>query len=212
MYRPTPFQEDNVDKLIGFMRANSFATLVSIIDGVPYASHVPLVIAMQGDAVKLIGHLAKHNPQSQALGAELLVIFTGAHAYISPTLYEKHESVPTWNYIAVHAYGIPKVIMLNDSPESMNQMINEMIDTYEADYKSHWHGLSDGFREGLMNGIVGFEITVTRLEGKYKLSQNRSQIEQHNVSSTLLQSSDPAARAVDAEMKQNLEANEDTVR
>ncbi|MBG1244414.1 FMN-binding negative transcriptional regulator [Nostoc sp. UIC 10607] len=208
MYRPTAFQEDNVDKLIAFMRANSFATLVSIIDGVPYASHVPLVIAMQGDAVKLIGHLAKQNPQSQVLGNELLAIFTGAHAYISPTLYERYESVPTWNYIAVHAYGIPKVIMLNESPESMNQMINEMIDTYEADYKSHWHSLSDGFREGMMNGIVGFEITVTRLEGKYKLSQNRSQVEQHNVSSTLLQSSDPAARAVGAEMKQNLEADE----
>ncbi|MHC5719309.1 MAG: FMN-binding negative transcriptional regulator, partial [Nostoc sp.] len=173
MYRPTAFQEDNVDKLIAFMRANSFATLVSIIDGVACASHIPLVIAMQGDTVKLIGHMAKQNPQSQSLGTELLTIFTGAHAYISPTLYEKHESVPTWNYIAVHAYGIPKVIMLNDSPESMNQMINEMIDTYDADYKSHWHGLSDGFREGLMNDIVGFEITVTRLEGKYKLSQNR---------------------------------------
>ncbi|HYX15323.1 MAG TPA: FMN-binding negative transcriptional regulator [Nostoc sp.] len=208
MYRPTAFQEDNVDKLIAFMRANSFATLVSIIDGVPYASHVPLVIAMQGDAVKLIGHLAKQNPQSQALGTELLAIFTGAHAYISPTLYEKYESVPTWNYIAVHAYGIPKVIMLNESPESMNQMINEMIDTYEADYKSHWHSLSEGFREGMMNGIVGFEITVTRLEGKYKLSQNRSQVEQHNVSNTLLQSSDTAARAVGIEMKQNLESNE----
>ncbi|MBW4426792.1 MAG: FMN-binding negative transcriptional regulator [Nostoc desertorum CM1-VF14] len=208
MYRPAAFQEDNVDKLIAFMRANSFATLVSIIDGVPYASHVPLVIAMQGDAVKLIGHLAKQNPQSQALGTELLAIFTGAHAYISPTLYERYESVPTWNYIAVHAYGIPKVIMLNDSPESMNQMINEMIDTYEANYKSHWHSLSDGFREGIMNSIVGFEITVTRLEGKYKLSQNRSQVEQHNVSSMLLQSSDPAARAVGAEMKQNLEVDE----
>ncbi|MBD0303314.1 MAG: FMN-binding negative transcriptional regulator [Tolypothrix sp. T3-bin4] len=207
MYRPTAFQEDNVDKLIAFMRANSFATLVSIIDGVPYASHIPLVIAMQGNTVKLIGHLAKQNPQSQALGNELLAIFTGAHAYISPTLYERYESVPTWNYIAVHAYGIPKVIMLNDSPESMNQMINEMIDTYEANYKSHWHSLSDGFRESMMNGIVGFEITVTRLEGKYKLSQNRSQVEQHNVSSTLLQSSDPAARAVGAEMKQNLEAD-----
>ena len=152
--------------------------------------------------------MAKQNPQSQALGTEVLTIFTGAHAYISPTLYENYESVPTWNYIAVHAYGIPKVIMLNDSPESMNQMINEMIDTYEADYKSHWHGLSDGFREGLMNGIVGFEITVTRLEGKYKLSQNRSQVDQHNVSSTLLQSSDPAVRTVGAQMKQNLESNE----
>ena len=205
MYRPTAFQEDDVDKLVSFMKANSFATLVSIVDGVPFASHIPLVITNQEDSVKLIGHLAKQNPQWQAFGTtESLAVFTGAHAYISPTLYEKHESVPTWNYVAVHAYGVPQLITLNDSPESMDKMIDEMIDTYEADYKSHWHDLSNGFRAGMMNGIVGFEMTVTRLEGKYKLSQNRSQTDQQNVSKALLQSSDPAARAVGVEMK-NLE-------
>ena len=205
MYRPTAFQEDDVDKLVSFMKANSFATLVSIVDGVPFASHIPLVITNQEDSVKLIGHLAKQNPQWQAFGTtESLAVFTGAHAYISPALYEKHESVPTWNYVAVHAYGVPQLITLNDSPESMDKMIDEMIDTYEADYKSHWHDLSNGFRAGMMNGIVGFEMTVTRLEGKYKLSQNRSQTDQQNVSKALLQSSDPAARAVGVEMK-NLE-------
>jgi transcriptional regulator len=205
MYRPTAFQEDNVDKLLAFMRANSFATLVSIVQGVPYASHVPLVVKVQGDVIQLIGHLAKPNPQWQAFEvAESLAIFTGAHAYISPTLYEKHENVPTWNYVAVHAYGIPKVITLSHSPESMEQMISEMIDTYEADYQSHWHGLSDGYRQGMMNGIVGFEMTVARLEGKYKLSQNRSQTDQQTVSTALLQSSDPVVRAVGEEMRQNL--------
>ncbi|MBD2060567.1 FMN-binding negative transcriptional regulator [Oculatella sp. FACHB-28] len=205
MYRPTAFQEDNVDKLVAFMKANSFATLVSIVEGVPYASHVPLVVKVQEDVIQLIGHLAKLNPQWQAFETvESLAIFTGAHAYISPALYEKHENVPTWNYIAVHAYGIPKVITLNHSPESMDQMIDEMIDTYEADYKSHWHGLSDGYRQGMMNGIVGFEMTVTRLEGKYKLSQNRSQTDQETVSAALLQNPDPAIRAVGEEMRQNL--------
>jgi transcriptional regulator len=209
MYRQAAFQEDNVDKLFAFMQANSFATLVSIVDGVPCASHIPLVIVMEGDVIKLIGHLAKQNSQWQAFeSSESLAIFTGAHAYISPTLYEKHESVPTWNYIAVHAYGVPKIITLNDSPELMNKMIDGMIDTYEVDYKSHWHGLSDGFRDGMMNGIVGFEMTVTRLEGQYKLSQNRSQVEQQNVSNKLLQSSDSAAHAVGAQMKHNLEAKE----
>ncbi len=209
MYRPTTFQEDNVDKLIAFMRANSFATLVSIVDGVPCASHIPLVIVKHGDVIKLIGHLAKENSQWQAFeSSESLAIFTGAHAYISPTLYEKHESVPTWNYIAVHAYGVPKIITLKDSPELMNKMIDGMIDTYETDYKSHWHGLSDKYRDGMMNGIVGFEMIITRLEGQYKLSQNRSKIEQQNVSGTLLQSLDPAARAVGEEMKQHIEAKE----
>jgi transcriptional regulator len=204
MYRPTEFQEDDVDKLVAFMRANSFATLVSIEDGVPCATHIPLVVTIEDNVVKLMGHLAKQNSQWQAFDvAESLAIFTGAHAYISPTLYEKHESVPTWNYVAVHAYGLPKIITFRDAPASMNEMINNTIDTYEADYKSHWHGLSDRYREGMMNGIVGFEMTVSRLEGKYKLSQNKSQIDRENISNALLQSPDSIARDLGTEMKQN---------
>ncbi|WP_088894028.1 FMN-binding negative transcriptional regulator [Leptolyngbya ohadii] len=205
MYRPAAFQEDSTEKLVSFMRANSFATLVSIVEGIPFASHIPLVVVQEDDRVKLIGHLAKQNPQAQVLSTgESLAIFTGAHAYISPKLYEKHENVPTWNYIAVHAYGVAQPITLKDSPDSMNEMIDGMIDAYEADYRSQWHSLSNGYREGMMNGIVGFEMTVMRLEGKYKLSQNRNQAEQQNVSRVLLESDDPAAQAIDLEMQQSL--------
>jgi transcriptional regulator len=87
----------------------------------------------------------------------------------------------------------------------MNKMINQMIDTYDVHYQSHWDGLSNQFREGMMDGIVGFEMAVTRLEGKYKLSQNRSKVDRENVSNTLLQSSDPAAPAVGVEMKQTID-------
>ncbi len=206
MYRPTAFQEENLDKLISFMRANSFATLVSVVEGVPCATHIPLVVTMDDDIIKLSGHLAKQNLQWQAFtAAESLAIFTGAHAYISPTLYEKYESVPTWNYIAVHAYGKPEIITLADAPASMDKMINGMVDTYEASYKSHWQSLSEKYREGMMNSIIGFEMTVTRLEGKYKLSQNKSLVDQQNVSDALLQSLDPIERKVGTEMKQNLE-------
>jgi transcriptional regulator len=205
MYRPKAFQEDNVSKLVAFMQANSFATLVSILDGVPFASHIPLVVVVKNDVIKLIGHLAKQNPHWQAFtSAESLAIFTGAHAYISPSSYEKHESVPTWNYIAVHAYGFPKTITFHEAPESMDQMINEMVDTYEAEYKSHWQSLSQGYREGMMQGIVGFEMIVDRLEGKYKLSQNRSEVDQQNVSNKLLQSPDPVIHGIGVEMQQNL--------
>ena len=197
MYRPTAFQEDDIDKLVAFMKANSFATLVSISDGVPSASHIPIVVTVKEGVVKLNGHLAKQNPQWKAFEAsDSLAIFTGAHAYISPALYEKRESVPTWNYIAFHAYGVPKIITFNDSPESMDKMIDEMVDTYEATYKPHWHSLSTEFREGMMNGIVGFEMTITRLEGKYKLSQNRNHVDRRNISDTLLQSSDSIVHAV----------------
>ena len=208
MYRPTVFQEDNVDKLISFVRANSFATLVSICDGVPFASHIPLVVNVEADVVKLTGHLAKQNPQWQSFpAAESLAIFTGAHAYISPTLYEKQESVPTWNYIAVHAYGIPQVINFADAPAAMNEMIDKMVDAYEATYQKQWDELSDRYREGMMNGIVGFEMTVSRLEGKYKLSQNKSQIERQNIAESLMKSSDPITRNAGVEMKQNLESD-----
>lgn len=206
MYRPKAFQEDNVDKLVSFMQANSFATLVSILDGVPFASHIPLVVIVKDDVVKLVGHLAKQNPQGQAFeSVESLAIFTGAHAYVSPSSYEKHESVPTWNYIAVHAYGFPKIITFDEAPESMDQMINDMVDTYETEYKSRWQSLSQGYREGMMQGIVGFEMIVTRLEGKYKLSQNRSEVDRQNVSNILRQSSNPVIHAVGVEMQQNLE-------
>ncbi len=206
MYRPTVFQEDDVDKLVAFMQANSFATLVSIVDGIPFASHIPLVVKVEDNIVKLIGHLAKQNPHWQAFeAAESLAIFTGAHSCISPTLYEKEENVPTWNYIAVHAYGFPKVIRFDETPNLMGEMINDMVETYEADYKSRWEGLSTQYREGMMNGIVGFEMSVARLEGKYKLSQNKSQIDRQNVSCALLQSADPIVRAVGEEMDRNLE-------
>ena len=202
MYRPAAFREEDTDKLIAFMKANSFATLVSTVEGIPYASHIPLVVTKQGNVVKLTGHLAKQNPQWQAFAAaESLAVFTGAHAYISPTLYEKRENVPTWNYIAVHAYGIPEIITLGDSPQRMDTMISKMVDTYEATYQSQWHSLSDSYRIGMMSGIVGFEMTVTRLEGQFKLSQNRSQTDRQTVSEELRQSSDSSARAVGEEMK-----------
>jgi transcriptional regulator len=208
MYRPKAFQEDDLNKLVALMRANSFATLVSISDGVPVASHIPLVVTVENDVIKLIGHLAKQNPQWQDFdAAESLAIFTGAHAYISPTLYEKPESVPTWNYIAVHAYGFPKIITFQDAPESMEEKIDEMVDTYESSYKSHWHRLPDRYREGMMNDIIAFEMTVTRLEGKYKLSQNKSKIDRENVSNTLIQNSDPIVRKLGVEMKQNLDSD-----
>ncbi len=205
MYRPTAFQEDNVDKLASFMRSNSFATLVSVVDGLPCATHIPLVVIVNDDIIKLSGHLAKQNQQWQAFAAaESLAIFTGAHAYISPTLYENQESVPTWNYIAVHAYGKPEIITLADTPELMDKMITGMMNTYEASYKSHWQGLSEKYKEGMMNGIVGFEMTVTRLEGKYKLSQNKSLVDRQNVSDALLQSTDQIERNIGIEMKQKI--------
>ncbi|MGB3532050.1 MAG: FMN-binding negative transcriptional regulator [Microcoleaceae cyanobacterium] len=207
MYIPPAFKEEDIEKLVAFMRTNSFATLISVKEGVPMASHIPLVVTLQDNIVKLTGHLAKLNPQWQSFGEyESLAVFTGPHAYISPSAYEKQENVPTWNYIAVHAYGMPEMITLQNSPESMDQMIDQMLDTYSSDYKSQWQGLSERYREGMMDGIVGFEMTVTRLQGKYKLSQNRSDRDQVNVAHGLSKSDDPQTQAIAQAMQHNLES------
>lgn len=203
MYIPKPYREDDTQVLVEFMRANSFAILVSTLDGRLWASHVPLVVAVQDGVVTLSGHLAKPNPHWQGFGAdEALVIFNGPHAYVSPSLYEKRESVPTWNYIAVHAYGVPRAVHYDQTPERVQAMLEGMIDQYDAAYQAQWESLSDKFRHGMMSGVVGFEITVTRLEGKYKLSQNRSEADQISVAHAMLHSADPAGRGVGEAMQQ----------
>lgn len=203
MYIPKPYREDDFATLVEFMRANSFATLVSTLDGRLWASHVPLVVAAQDGVVTLSGHLAKPNPHWQGFGAaEALVIFNGPHAYVSPSLYEKRESVPTWNYIAVHAYGVPRAVQYDAMPERVQAMLEQMIDQYDAGYQVQWQSLADKFRQGMMSGVVGFEIAVTRLEGKYKLSQNRSEADQHAVAHAMLHSADPAARGVGEAMQE----------
>jgi transcriptional regulator len=209
MYIPTVYREDNPDTLVGFMRANSFATLVSVADSIPVASHIPLIIGAKDGVLTLTGHLAKANPQWRAFGeGEALAIFTGPHAYVSPTWYEKRESVPTWNYVAVHAYGVPRRITFDQSKDAVETLLARMIATYEATYQVQWDSLPEKFRDGMMSGIVGFEMTVTRLEGKSKLSQNRSPADQANVAGALRQSPDPAAAEIGERMRANLAALE----
>jgi transcriptional regulator len=190
------------------MRGHSFATLVSVLDGTPFASHIPVVVRQDGGAVRLLGHLARANPQWRAFGnGETLAIFTGPHAYVSPSLYEKRESVPTWNYIAVHAYGIPRILALEDSRQALEGMLEAMIESYDPSYRRQWDELSEKFREGMLTGIVGFEVTVTRLEGKFKLSQNRGIADQKSVAHSLLLNTDPTIYQVGEAMRKSLDTN-----
>ncbi|HMO57916.1 MAG TPA: FMN-binding negative transcriptional regulator [Roseiflexaceae bacterium] len=209
MYIPHANREDDPAILLAFMREHAFITLVSILDGIPFASHVPVALRDDAGQFTIIGHLAKANPQWRTFGTgEALAIFNGPHAYISPSLYEKHESVPTWNYIAVHAYGVPQPVFFNDAHAALEGSLRELIATYEAAYQTHWESLPVKFREGMLQGVVGFEIAVTRLEGKYKLSQNRSHTDQHTVAHALLASGDPAAQATGAAMQTQLAARD----
>jgi len=205
MYIPKAFHQTDQAELLAFMRANSFITLVSTLDGVPFASHIPIAIRVEGEAITLIGHVARANPHWHAFASgETLAIFTGPHAYISPSLYEQHESVPTWNYIAVHAYGQPEIVTLAQDRARLEALVDTLVDSYEAAYQQQWAELSERFRTGMLNGIVGFELPVTRLEGKYKMSQNRSPADQQRVATALRHRTDPAAQELGQQMQDNL--------
>ena len=175
MYTPSHFQIDDRDTLHAFMLQHSFATIVSHDGQIPQATHLPFLLnPTQGLHGTLLSHMARANPQWQHFTrAEVLVIFTGPHAYISPAWYVTQPAVPTWNYTAVHAYGIPRIVTQHDR---FAQMLHDLVEFYEAERHNRWHGtLPAEFRDGLMKGIVGIEIEITRLEGKFKLSQNRPQ-------------------------------------
>ncbi len=207
MYIPRAFRQADVDELLAFMRAHSFITLVSILDGAPFASHVPVVVRRAGDAVTLHGHLARANPHWRAFASGAsLAIFSGPHAYISPSLYEQHESVPTWNYIAVHASGLVQALHASEDRAALEQELSALIQTYEAAFQQQWDSLPERYREGMLNGVVGFTLAVTRLEGKAKLSQNRSEADQSRVAGALLRSDDPAAHAVGVAMQDSVVA------
>ena len=149
----------------------------------------------------LVSHMARANPQWQHFenGQEVLVIFTGPHAYISPAWYATAPAVPTWNYTAVHAYGVPRIVT---DHERFAQMLHDLIERYEAHRPNRWHGeMPEAFRDRLMHGIVGIEIEITRLEGKFKLSQNRPD-DAPGVIAALAGSEDQTDREVAAMMQQ----------
>jgi transcriptional regulator len=192
VYIPEHFRVRDHANAIEFMRANPFTILISCTAEGPFATHVPIVIREHGDQLLLRGHVAKANPHwkyLQASPANTLVLFHGPHAYISPTNYETREVVPTWNYGTVHAYGNARVF---SAPEELLGILHELIPMFEAPYADQWASLSQGYRERMLSHIVGFEISVTRIEAKFKLSQNRTKQEQENIITSLGAASDTA--------------------
>jgi transcriptional regulator len=197
MYLPKSFQIEDLVELHAFMRAYSFATLVTQHQGAPFASHLPFLLdAERGQHGTLLAHMARANPQWRdfAAGGEALVIFQGPHAYISPSWYETHPSVPTWNYAVVHAYGMPQIV---EDHAMLHRMLETLVDTHEAAFAQPWRmDLPHDYLDKMMRAVVGFEIAITRLEGKLKLSQNRSEHDQRRVAEMLRDSDDPLSADV----------------
>ncbi len=204
MYTPAFTRNDDRAELLAFMRAHRFATLVTASGGTPFITHLPLVVADTVEGLRITGHFARPNPHWRALTeGETVAVFQAPHAYVSPTLYDTPQSVPTWNYVAVHATGRARAL---DDPASALGAVEALIGATDRGYEAQWRSLPDRYREGMLRGIVAFELPVERLEGKYKLSQNRSPAEQRRVADALAASPDPAARATGELMRERLDA------
>ena len=194
MYIPPHFRVDDPDTLTAFLIANSFASLVTIANGEPFSTHLPLLY--QPETNTLIGHLAKANPQCEHLASaeSVLAIFTGPHGYISPLWYTHAPAVPTWNYTAVHVYGKPKLI-------TEAEALAKILLTLEAHYEPEPIPYDDTFFAPKLKGIVGVEIEISRLEGKFKLSQNIPNESRASVIETLKRNEQIALAAIMENMK-----------
>jgi transcriptional regulator len=204
MYIPEHFRVHDHAEAIAFMRANPFAILVSSpvastpvasSDDGPFATHLPVFVVEAAERVVLRGHVAKANPHWRYLEQQphCLTIFHGPHAYVSASNYTTRENVPTWNYGAVHVYGKARVFA---SPEDLQGVLEQLISTFEPAYAEQWASLDKTYRERMLSHIVGFEIAVTRIEAKFKLSQNRTKEEQANVIASLEKAEDTAVSGV----------------
>ena len=176
MYTPKFNQVTDRSTLVEAMRAYSFAILFG--PGLQ-ATHLPLIVRDEGDHGVLLGHFAKANPHWEALaGRDSLVVFPGPHGFVSPSLYVEPLSVPTWNYIAIHAYGTLELI---EEPEAKKALVEELIEVHDPVYLERWRGMPDGYRRSMLTGIMGFRIPIAQIEGKFKISQNRATLERENV-------------------------------
>lgn len=181
VYIPKAFEMNDHSKIVNFIREHSFGILFSKYDNGPFATHLPFLIdENKYDQGTLISHMAIANPHWRGLdNKEVLVVFTGPHAYISPSWYEDSDHAPTWNYISVHVYGEFRRI---ENQDQIKEIIRNTVHFYESPLPEPWAADFDNkFINGLMNGLIAFEIKINKLEGKWKLSQNHSTLKQQRL-------------------------------
>jgi transcriptional regulator len=200
MYIPKHFIVDDDEVLFNFIEKNSFGIIFSIDKGNPVATHLPFTLDRENGY--LYGHFARPNMQWNDIEKqEIMVVFQGPHSYISSSWYETNLSVPTWNYIAVHVYG--NIEIMDDGKELL-ETLNKMVAKYEDANSSY--RLDDTNHElidGLMKGIVGFKLKISKMEGKWKLSQNHSRERQQRVIEKLEQIRSDNAQEIANLMKEN---------
>jgi transcriptional regulator len=201
MYIPKINLTTDKDEIVAFMKRFSFATIITAKDNLPVATHLPFVVTTKDETIVLTSHFAKANEHWKDVETNnVLVIFSEPHAYISPKHYDKELNVPTWNYISVHAYGRGKLIT---EKQMTYQVLEATIDNYDVSYKEQWNNLPEDYKSKMSNGIVAFEILVTDLQAKKKLSQNRTDTEKKKIIDSLSSSSNTNEKLIAEYMKQN---------
>lgn len=199
MYVPKSNQQTNKKQIVEFMQRFSFGTIITANENLPIATHLPFLISLKGEEIIIRSHFAKANGQWNSIAKnKVLVIFCEPHAYISPKNYDKDLNVPTWNYISVHAYGKGKIIA---EPERVSELLESTIDTYEIGFRQQWDRLPEDYKAKMANGIVAFEILVTELQAKEKLSQNKTENERKRIIGSLSNSKDSNASLIADYMK-----------
>ena len=194
MYSPSYNRVEDRAEILAFMRQNNFPVLITALGGALHASHLPSMMHEEGDRLVIDMHMAHANPQwHEFFDEEVLVIFTGPHGYISPRWYEEAERVPTWNYAAIHAYGVPKMVTDEKAKLAGQRRLVEYMD---PQWLPTFDALSPKYVSGMLNGIVNFQIPVTRIEARWKLSQNRGRREMELITEALEKGGESALAAL----------------
>ena len=195
MYTPRHFEENDREKLLSFMKQYPFAILVTRSADAPVATHLPFLVEERNGELFLLSHMARANEQWKEFSGEkdVLVIFSEPHAYISTSFCGDGDKVPTWNYVAIHAYGQPGLLEVYDEKK---QLLEKTISTFHAPDLEHYKALPGAYVSKMLKGIVAFEIKVKNLQGKYKMSQNRKEEERQNILRQFENSSDAMQQTV----------------
>ena len=198
MYIPKGFEVEDLATLHGFMEEHSFATLIGALEGAPFATHLPLLLDRgRGEKGTIVGHVARANPHHKIFDGRTpgLAIFTGAHAYVSPSWYASRDVVPTWLYTAVHAYGTPQT---SSDPATVRALLDRMVRLFESGFERPWQlaGQRQAYLEGMQRGIVAFEMPIERIEGKFKLNQIKNEADRKGTIAGLKSTGDGMAREI----------------
>ncbi len=201
MYIPKLNLMTDRNEIVEFMKRFSFATIITTKDNLPIATHLPFLVTVEQENIVLTSHFAKANEQWKDLeSGKALVIFSEPHAYISPKHYDKELNVPTWNYLAVHAYGKGEII---SEPEKAMSVLDATIDYFDLSYREQWKNLPNDYKYGLAKGIVAFHIIVNDIQAKKKISQNKTENEQRKIINALLESNQTNEQLIAEYMEKN---------